>query len=111
MAENIKKTPTDSGDKEEDPRIVAQRFLNIFHQLHIFGEEKRQVFNEMLLEQPPQVKSAFRQLPGGTILLDYLSEIENGNDDTQIDFDDDSDNVSKDTFENKKTENSNTFIL
>ena len=87
MAENIKKTPTTAGDNEEDPKIVAQRFLNIFHQLHIFGDEKREVFDKMLLDQPPQVRSAFRQLPGGSILLDYLSEIEKGDAKDQTDFD------------------------
>ena len=87
MAENIKKTPTSVGDNEEDPKIVAQRFLNIFHQLHIFGDEKRAVFDKMLMDQPVQVRSAFRQLPGGSILLDYLSEIENGEGKSQEDFD------------------------
>ena len=76
MADNIKKAAGRGGDKEEEPLIVAQRFLNIFHQLHVFDEEKRQVFNKMILEQPPQIKNVFRQLPGGSVLLEYIAEIE-----------------------------------
>ncbi len=76
MADNIRKAAGQGGDKEEEPIIVAQRFLNIFHQLHVFDEEKREVFNKMILEQPPQVRNIFRQLPGGSVLLEYIDEIE-----------------------------------
>ena len=51
---------------EEDPVIAAQRFLNIFRQLHIFTAAKRKEFDELLLKQPASVKGCllrFRAVP------------------------------------------------
>ena len=61
---------------EEDPRLVAQRLLNIFRQLHIFTTHKRKEFNDDLLKQPLQVKKALAALPGGSLVLEYLNELE-----------------------------------
>ena len=33
----------------EDPIIIAQRFLNIFRQLHIFSTERKEAFNLSLI--------------------------------------------------------------
>ena len=74
-AENRKLHKKSYGDGE-DPIIIAQRFLNIFRQLHIFSEERRQAFNKMLLELPPEVKSIFQSLPGGTPLQEYMEDLE-----------------------------------
>ena len=63
-------------NKEEEPIIVAQRFLNIFRQLHIFSEERKEAFNQMLVELPKPVLTMFKTLPGGTVLLEYLAELE-----------------------------------
>ncbi len=60
---------------EEDPVVVAQRFLNIYRQLHIFNAEKKAAFNKMLLELPPQIRGMFGQLPGGALLQDYVDEL------------------------------------
>ncbi len=60
---------------EEDPVVVAQRFLNIYRQLHIFSPEKKEAFNKMLLELPPQIRGLFGQLPGGAMLQDYVDEL------------------------------------
>ena len=60
---------------EEDPVIVAQRFLNIFRQLHIFGEEKKKSFNQMLLALPPDIRGLFGSLPGGATLQEYVDEL------------------------------------
>ena len=60
---------------EEDPIVVAQRFLNIYRQIHIFNNEKKQIFNKMLLELSPQVRGMFGQLPGGALLQDYVDEL------------------------------------
>lgn len=60
----------------EDPRVAAQRLLNIFRQLHIFSAHKRQEFNGYLLKQPMPVKKALAALPGGSLVLEYINELE-----------------------------------
>ena len=60
---------------EEDPVIVAQRFLNIYRQLHIFSAEKKEAFNKMLLELPAEIRGLFSSLPGGAVLQDYVDEL------------------------------------
>ncbi len=78
MADEIVSDATFGQNKgdEEEPIIVAQRFLNIFRQLHIFSAERREVFNKMILEQPPAVQVLFKNLPGGSILQDYIDELQ-----------------------------------
>ena len=63
-------------DGEEDPISVAQRFLNIYRQLHIFSDDKKDAFNKMLLELPIEVKNAFGSLPGGSMVQDYIYDLE-----------------------------------
>ena len=79
MADDINSSASfgqSKNDSEELPIIVAQRFLNIFRQLHIFSDERREAFNKMLLELPPEVKSIFQSLPGGTPLQEYMEDLE-----------------------------------
>ena len=79
MAEDINTSASfgqKNDDDEELPIIVAQRFLNIFRQLHIFSDERREAFNKMLLELPPEVKNIFQSLPGGTPLQEYMEDLE-----------------------------------
>ena len=64
---------------EDDPVIIAQRFLNIFRQLHIFTDERKQVFNQMILEQPAEIRGMFSSLPGGAVLQQYVDELEEKN--------------------------------
>ena len=33
---------------EEEPILVAQRFLNIYRQMHIFNKERQEQFDDML---------------------------------------------------------------
>jgi len=61
---------------EEDPILVAQRFLNIFRQLHIFDQKRRDEFNSMILSQPAEIRGAFGLLPGGSVLQEYVDELE-----------------------------------
>lgn len=79
MSENINTNATfgqTDGDKEEEPIIVAQRFLNIFRQLHIFSNERREAFNQMILELPQSIRGMFKTLPGGSVLQEYVNELE-----------------------------------
>lgn len=78
MADEIVNDATFEQDRgeEEEPIIVAQRFLNIFRQLHIFSAERREVFNQMILAQPPAVQVLFKNLPGGSVLQDYIDELQ-----------------------------------
>ena len=61
---------------EEDPRVAAQRYLNIFRQLHIFTAHKRQEFDNLLLNLPLSIKKEFSHLPGGSVLHEYLNDLE-----------------------------------
>ena len=61
---------------EEDPILVAQRFLNIYRQMHIFNEERRNQFDDMLLELQPDVRILLSTLPGGSLLLEHIEELE-----------------------------------
>ena len=74
-AENRKLHKKSYGDGE-DPIIIAQRFLNIFRQLHIFSAERKEAFNKMILEQPPEIRGMFGSLPGGSLLQEYVDELE-----------------------------------
>lgn len=65
-------------DGEEDSISVAQRFLNIYRQLHIFTPDKKAAFDKMLLELPIDVKNAFGNLPGGSMVQDYIYDLEEG---------------------------------
>ena len=80
MTENIDKTKIKKDynkiGTEDDPVIIAQRFLNIFRQLHIFTDERKQAFNKMILEQPPEIRGMFSSLPGGAVLQQYVDDLE-----------------------------------
>lgn len=60
---------------EEDPVVIAQRYLNIYRQMHIFPPERKEAFNKMLLELPEDIRNIFGALPGGLMLQDYLSDL------------------------------------
>ena len=60
---------------DEDPVVVAQRYLNIYRQMHILSGERREAFNKMLVALSPDVKSIFSTLPGGAMLQDYIDEL------------------------------------
>ncbi|MBQ8660845.1 MAG: hypothetical protein IJ482_00770 [Alphaproteobacteria bacterium] len=60
---------------EEDPVVIAQRFLNIYRQIHIFTPERKAAFNKMLLELPADIRGLFGSLPGGALLQDYVDEL------------------------------------
>lgn len=72
MAEESRKQNSD----EEDYSIVAQRLLNIFRQLHVFTPERKKAFDDMIIEQPPEVRNMFGKLVGGGALQEYVEELE-----------------------------------
>lgn len=60
---------------EEDPVVVAQRYLNIYRQMHIFPPERKEAFNKMLLDLPEDIRNIFGALPGGLMLQDYINDL------------------------------------
>ena len=49
-------------DGEEAPILVAQRFLNIFRQVHIFNKAKRDQFDDELLALQPNITDFFKKI-------------------------------------------------
>lgn len=41
-----------------------------------FTDERKQVFNQMILEQPAEIRGMFSSLPGGAVLQQYVDELE-----------------------------------
>ncbi len=66
-------------EQEESPVLKAQRYLNIFRQIHIFNSEKRKEFDNSLLLIDNRTKDALTSIPGGKILLDHLHELQERN--------------------------------
>ena len=78
MAENylIDDTENTNKENEEDPILVAQRYLNIFHQIHIFNATRKAEFDQSLLAMPTKIKELMTTIPGGRVLLEHIKEIE-----------------------------------
>ncbi len=60
---------------EEAPILIAQRYLNIFRQVHIFNKAKRDEFDDDLLAQPPAVVDFFKKMPGGRLLVEHIEKV------------------------------------
>ena len=78
VAENylIDDTENTNKEDEEDPILVAQRYLNIFHQIHIFNATRKAEFDQSLLAMPEKIKELMATIPGGRVLLEHIKEIE-----------------------------------
>jgi hypothetical protein len=63
-------------EEEENPILVAQRYLNIYHQIHIFPPEKRAEFDASVKNMPNNIRHILPTIPGGRILLDHILELE-----------------------------------
>ncbi len=63
-------------EEEENPILVAQRYLNIFHQIHIFPPEKKAEFDISLKNMPKEIRHILPTIPGGRILMDHILELE-----------------------------------
>lgn len=60
---------------EEAPILVAQRYLNIFRQIHIFNKEKRNQFDDELLALPQNITDFFKRMPGGRLLVEHIEDV------------------------------------
>lgn len=62
-------------DGKEAPILVAQRYLNIFRQVHIFNKNKREEFDNELLALPPEITDFFKRMPGGRLLVEHIEKV------------------------------------
>ena len=78
MADELNKDAEFGGKHkdEEDPILVAQRYLNIFHQIHIFNARRQKEFDDSLLLLSSDIRILLSTLPGGSVLLDHITELE-----------------------------------
>ena len=60
----------------EDPIVIVQRLLNIYRQLHILTDEQKKEFNDMILQQPSEIRHMCSVLPGGSLLQEYIDDLE-----------------------------------
>ena len=84
MALDITTWKKDFFEKEkgkETPEMVAQRLINIYHQLSVLGESSVPAFNKMLLDcTTPAVLIALKGLPGGEEVREYAEFVQNQED-------------------------------
>ena len=77
MSDDLIKLNDFASEKDEEyPILIAQRYLNIFHQIHIFNSTKKEEFDRSLLEMSDKVKKQLAAMPGGRILLEHIQEVE-----------------------------------
>ena len=70
------KFPGAATDGEEDPYVTAQRFVNVYRQLHVLREDLVTRYNDMLLAINPEARSTLIDIPGGRDVRDYLTYLE-----------------------------------
>ena len=70
------KFPGATNDGEEDPYVTAQRFVNVYRQLHVLREDLVTRYNDMLLEIDADARSTLVDIPGGRDVRDYLTYLE-----------------------------------
>ncbi len=62
---------------DESPTSIAQRFINIYRQLSILGEDAVKRYNTIIMEQStPEVLIALTSLPGGEEIREYINFLE-----------------------------------
>ena len=78
MAGDLKKNAEFGGKHKdsEDPILTAQRYLNIYRQIHIFNETRQEEFDDSLMEMPADIRILLSTLPGGSLLLNHIAEVE-----------------------------------
>lgn len=70
------KFPGAASDGEEDPYVTAQRFVNVYRQLHVLREDLVTRYNDMLLEIDPDARATLVDIPGGRDVREYLTYLE-----------------------------------
>ena len=67
-----------AGSKQdlEQKLLEAQRYLNIFHQIHIFNDKKKAEFDQALIDMPEDVRKVLMNLPGGRVLIEHIEDVE-----------------------------------
>ena len=67
-----------AGNKQdlEQMLLEAQRYLNIFHQIHIFNDKKKEEFNQSLVHISDKLRAVLLNLPGGRVLIEYIEDYE-----------------------------------
>lgn len=78
MADELNKSAEFAGkhQDEENPILVAQRYLNIYRQIHIFNQKRRDEFDDSLLKMPSDIRVLLSTLPGGSLLLEHIADLE-----------------------------------
>ena len=66
------------GSKQDLEKMLldAQRYLNIFHQIHIFSDKKKAEFEQSLIDMPERIREVLLNLPGGRVLIEYIEDCE-----------------------------------
>jgi len=66
------------GSKQDLEKMLldAQRYLNIFHQIHIFSDNKKAEFEQSLIDMPERIRDVLLNLPGGRVLIEYIEDCE-----------------------------------
>jgi len=78
MADELNKNAEFAGkhQDEEDPILTAQRYLNIYRQIHIFNKKRQDEFDDSLLTISPDLRILLGTLPGGSLLVEHITELE-----------------------------------
>ena len=78
QSQNLNEEAEYAGNKQdlEQMLLEAQRYLNIFHQIHIFNAEKKEEFNQSLTHLPDKLRAVILNLPGGRVLIEYIEDYE-----------------------------------
>lgn len=64
--------------EEDEPSVVAQRLINIYHQLAVLGEDAVKKYNKMVLEKGvPAVLIALSTMPSGKEVREYIDFLQN----------------------------------
>lgn len=73
--ENLSDEEFGTKSVEEAPILIAQRYLNIFRQVHIFNKNTRDKFDDELLALPENIIGFIKKMPGGRLLIEHIEGV------------------------------------